>query len=179
MARSLGKALWPDGTERFFIHCDTANHSFSRLFATAAEAEDAYRKGGLDALKSPHVARDLQVVKIALAGAWAFTAPAEWVYGLATSDRLTYCSTDDGACDPHGSARALLTVDGVMHLSETAGGGFEGTFDVEVCAVEAEYKPDAVRSSLAAAFGGPERLCPKCVAKVLSPRAEERSLWPA
>lgn len=162
MARSLGLAQWADGTVRFFIHCDTANHSFSRLFVTADEARDAYRAGGIEILKSPRKATDLQVVRIVLSRAWDFDGQEEHEYGLATGDSLIHSPTDDYA-DPCG----VLELNGVLHLSKTTSGGFDGHYDYAMCDANVDYNPKASPHRLEEAYDRHKQLCPDCCAKVL------------
>jgi hypothetical protein len=163
MSRSLAKAVWPDGTERYFIHCNTAGVSFSRLFTSAEQATEIYRTEGFDALKSARVATDLEVVRIAIADGWVIEGNEAVQHGLATSDQLLYCPSDDFSRDDPYSAQER---GGAFHLAQFVDGGFDGHYNAPIC-TDGRYDENAKDMPLKALAGQMESICQACRSRAL------------
>ncbi|NKA72541.1 hypothetical protein GO285_01416 [Ralstonia solanacearum] len=155
---------YSSGKRRYFVHCETAGAIFPPLFDSAVKAHETYREvdvRGLSKMRGhdSHV----EVVKFALISGWQFDEGASWplnAYGLATRDAFL---------DPlwmRPDCRFQL-VDGVVHIAQEVDGGFDGYYDVPICAPESQYNPNAEALVYIDGFGRELNLCPHCVAKLI------------
>lgn len=170
MGRVLGKVEFGNGEpDRFFIHCNTSGWSSPTLFADPAEAWRVYDEGRDGALRNStgQSSTIVHAIRKVLSDSVSFLGTGKILgnpmYGLATTDRLLI-PLSDSCEEPNYS---LLDVDGVLHVARDADGGFDGVYEVPLCADRWTWSAEHTRVGFESKVGRSMNLCPKCVAVLL------------
>jgi hypothetical protein len=172
MARGLGCVEYANGTRRYFVHCETTDGIFSRLFDAPAIAQATYRTLGVDGLSRFLCSnRQIEVVRVARLSGWDESGEHQWTfdtYDLASQDRLFWSIPDQ-----FGTRRCLQSANGIVHVTEEYDGGFDGLHDAPLCLlryadVGLKYQLDDKVDLIENWFGKCWHLCKRCTDALIS-----------